>query len=179
MLGCFAVSIIGLAAFLAVEHWSPGPLLPLSIFRSRAFSAAVADAALMTFGMYGLLFVLPLYFQMIHQDSAVMAGVGLLPMSVTFFLVSSVAGRAATRVGPRALISCGMALTGTGMLLLSSPIIRAGYSWVAAALFAVGLGLGLITGPIATAAMANAPAARSGLSSGLVNVGRWSARRLV
>ena len=58
------------------------------------------------------------------------------------------------------------------MLLLSSPIIRAGYSWVAAALFAVGLGLGLITGPIATAAMANAPAARSGLSSGLVNVGR-------
>jgi DHA2 family methylenomycin A resistance protein-like MFS transporter len=126
----------------------------------------------MTFGMYGLLFVLPLYFQAIRRDSAVMAGVALLPMSMTFFLVSPVAGRMATKVGPRALICCGMALTGTGMLLLSPPIIRSGYGLIGAALFAVRLGLGLITGPISTAAMANAPAARSGLSSGLANVGR-------
>lgn len=172
IMSCFAGSVIGLTAFLAVEHWSLRPLLPLSIFRSAAFSAAVADAALMTFGMYGLLFVLPLYFQVIRRDSAVMAGIALLPMSVTFFLVSPAAGRMATKVGPQALISCGMALTGTGMLLLSSSIIHSGYSLVGLALFAVGLGLGLITGPIATAAMANAPAARSGLSSGLVNVGR-------
>jgi MFS transporter, DHA2 family, methylenomycin A resistance protein len=172
ILSCFAGSVIGFAAFLAVEHWSPGPLLPLSIFRSGAFSAAVADTLLMTFGVYGLLFVLPLYFQEVRRDSAVMAGVALLPMSVTFFLVSPVAGRVATKIGPRALISCGMTLTGIGMLLLSSPIIRSGYSLIGTALFSVGLGLGLITGPIATAAMASAPAARSGLSSGLVNVGR-------
>ena len=52
---------------------------------------------------------------------------------------------------------------------------------IAAALFPVGIGLGLITGPIATVAVANAPAARSGMSSGLVNVGRmvgatWGSR---
>lgn len=172
ILGCFAACAAGLAAFLTVERRSPGPLLPLSIFRSGAFSAAVADATLMTFGMYGLLFLLPLYLQAVRGDSAVLAGVELLPMSLTFFLVSPVAGRLATSVGPRALIGCGMALTGLGMLLLSSPSIRAGYGPIAAALFAVGLGLGLITGPIATAAMANASAVRSGLSSGLVNMGR-------
>jgi MFS transporter, DHA2 family, methylenomycin A resistance protein len=173
VLGCLAGGIIGLAAFLTVEHRSSHPLLPLSIFRNRAFSAAVADASLMTFGVYGLLFLLPLYFQMIRRDSAVIAGVALLPMSVTFFLVSTtLAGRLATKIGPRLLISCGMALTGIGMLLLSGLAAQTSYDFIGLALFAVGLGLGLITGPIATAAMANAPTARSGLSSGLVNVGR-------
>ena len=179
VLGCFAVSIIGLRGFFsgrALVAWAAAAAVDLPqpcIFRRGSRRRADDLWHVWVVVRFASLF------QMIQQDSAVMAGVGLLPMSVTFFLVSLVAGRAATRVGPRALISCGMALTGTGMLLLSSPIIRAGYSWVAAALFAVGLGLGLITGPIATAAMANAPAARSGLSSGLVNVGRWSARRLV
>jgi len=154
------------------EHRSSDPLLPLSIFRSAAFSAAVAGATLMTFGMYGLLFLLPLYLQAIRGDSALRAGIELLPMSVTFFLVSPLAGRVATRVGPRVLIGGGMGLATMGLLLLASPLIQAGYGPIAVALFAVGMGLGFITGPIATAAMANAPSARSGLSSGLVNVGR-------
>lgn len=172
IVGCAAACVAAAAAFIAVEHRTAAPMLPLSIFRSAAFSASVADATLMTFGMYELLFLLPLYLQAVRHDSAVLAGAALLPMSLTFFLVSPLAGRVATRVGPRVLIGCGMGLTGGGLLLLSGPAMHGGYAVIALALFCVGLGLGCITGPIATAAMANAPAARSGLSSGLVNVGR-------
>jgi DHA2 family methylenomycin A resistance protein-like MFS transporter len=172
VIGCFAISALAGIAFIAVERRSREPLLPLSMFGSGAFSAAIADAALMTFGMYGLLFLLPLYLQAIRGSGALLAGIELLPMSATFFVVSPLAGRVATRIGPRILIAGGMALTGFGLLLLSTPLIEAGYLWIAVALFAVGVGLGLITGPIATAAMANAPAIRSGLSSGLVNVAR-------
>src|SRR5205823_1149268 len=80
--------------------------------------------------------------------------------------------RVATTLGPRVLIGTGMALTGAGMLALAGLDAHSPYGMIALALFAVGIGLGLITGPIATAAVANAPVARSGMSSGLVNVGR-------
>lgn len=138
ILGCTAACIASAAAFIAVERRTAAPMLPLSIFRNAAFSAAVADATLMAFGMYELLFLLPLYLQVVRHDSAVRAGVTLLPMSLTFFLVSPLAGWVATRVGPRVLIG-------------------GGFAWMAAAAFCVGLGLGCITGPIATAAPARSP----------------------
>jgi MFS transporter, DHA2 family, methylenomycin A resistance protein len=169
---CFALFLIGLSAFLVVELRSPSPLVPLPIFRGRAFSASLADASLMTFGMYGLLFVLPLFLQTVKGEAATRAGIELLPMSATFFIVSLVAASIANAWGPRVLIPLGMILTGTRLLTFSSIDASSGYWPIAIALFAVGIGLGLITGPIATVAVANAPAVRSGMSSGLVNVGR-------
>ena len=171
-MACFAAALASSVLFVVVERWTRAPLVPLSIFRDRAFSAAVADAALMTFGMYGLLFLLPLYLQAVRGHAAALAGIELLPISLTFFLVSPFAGRVATTLGPRVLIGTGMALTGAGMLALAGLDAHSPYGMIALALFAVGIGLGLITGPIATAAVANAPVARSGMSSGLVNVGR-------
>jgi MFS transporter, DHA2 family, methylenomycin A resistance protein len=172
LLLCAAICAASAVAFLRVEQRSKSPLLPLALFRNRAFSAAIGDATLMTFGMYGLLFVLPLFLQALRGATATVAGLELLPMSVTFFLVSLGAGRIAHALGPRILISIGMALTGIGLLMLASVTLQSSYGLIAAALLAVGLGLGFITGPIATVAVANAPVARSGLSSGLVNVGR-------
>jgi DHA2 family methylenomycin A resistance protein-like MFS transporter len=172
LLLCAAIAVASAVAFLAVERRSQSPLLPLALFRNRAFSAAIGDATLMTFGMYGMLFVLPLFLQALRGATATLAGLELLPMSVTFFLVSLGAGRVAHALGPRLLITTGMSLTGIGLLMLASVTLQSPYALIAAALFAVGLGLGFITGPIATVAVANAPVARSGLSSGLVNVGR-------
>ncbi len=68
ILGCFALFVIGSWAFLLAEQRSKSPLVPLSIFRGSAFSAGLADATLMTFGMYGLLFVLPLFLQAVKGD---------------------------------------------------------------------------------------------------------------
>lgn len=172
LLLCVAICAASAIAFLRVERRSRSPLLPLALFRNRAFSAAIGDAALMTFGMYGMLFVLPLFLQVLRGATATLAGLELLPMSVTFFLVSLGAGRVAHALGPRILISIGMSLTGSGLLILAAVTLQSSDAVIAAALFAIGLGLGLITGPIATVAVANAPVARSGLSSGLVNVGR-------
>jgi hypothetical protein len=65
-----------------------------------------------------------------------------------------------------------MAMVGAGCVALSFLSRESGYALPGLALLAVGVGLGLITGPIATVAVANAPAGRSGMSSGLVNMGR-------
>jgi EmrB/QacA subfamily drug resistance transporter len=172
ILSCFALAVVAAAAFFVVERRSTSPMVPFDVFRNRAFSASVADASLMTFGMYGLLFVVPLYVQIVRGQSPMTAGLVLLPMSVTFFVVSFFAGKLVSTHGPRVAIAGGMTLTGVGLTGLA--LVGAGtpLTLVIAPLFVVGVGLGLITGPIANAAVANAPAARAGMASGLVNVGR-------
>lgn len=174
ILACFAMFLVSGIGFIATEHRTRAPLLPLDTFRVPAFSAGAACAWFMTFGMYGLLFVLPLYLQAIQGHSATRAGCELLPMSVTFFMLSLFAGRIALALGPRVVVTGGMALTGVGMLILSGLSTNTNYVIIAAALFVVGIGLGLVTGPIATVSVANAPPARSGMSSGVVNVARMT-----
>jgi MFS family permease len=127
----------------------------------------------MTFGNYAFLFIFPLFLQSVRRDSAAIAGLMLLPMSLSYFLVSSLlAGRLANRFGPRAVVAGGMIANGAGIAGLGFAGPESPYLVLALGLFAVGLGLGIITGPINNAATANAPRTRSGMSSGLVNVGR-------
>jgi EmrB/QacA subfamily drug resistance transporter len=172
VLVCFGLCLAGTAGFVMVERHAAAPLVPLSTFRSRAFAASILIALLMTFGMYGMLFVLPLYFQVVQGLDATGAGLRLLPMSVVFFLVSLFAGRLAPHAGARLQIGGGIGLTGAGLAGLCFVPAGPGFAVAGVSLLAIGVGLGLITGPIATVAVANAPAARSGMSSGLVNMGR-------
>jgi DHA2 family methylenomycin A resistance protein-like MFS transporter len=172
IVACFGLCVVGLSGFVAVERRAKAPLVPLETFRSRPFTASIVIALLMTFGMYGMLFVLPLYFQAVQGLGATGAGLRLLPMSVVFFLVSLFAGRVAPLAGARLQIGGGMGLTGAGLAGLYFVPAGPGFAIASVSLLAIGVGLGLITGPIATVAVANAPAARSGMSSGLVNMGR-------
>jgi len=73
----------------------------------------------MTFGMYALLFLTPLYLQSLGGTSAFMVGLELLPMSLTFVAVSHYSGALAKRFGPRVLMTVGMAAMGSGLLLLA------------------------------------------------------------
>jgi len=172
ILGWLIVFALSSIAFVVVEHRTAEPLIPLSTFSNGPFAAAIGCAALMTFGMYGLLFTLPLYLQAERGATAAQAGIALLPMSLTFFGVSFLAGRLATTLGPRILVSSGMTLTACSLFALAGLSPQSSYGVIGAALFVTGIGLGLITGPIFTAAVANAPTERSGMSAGLVNVGR-------
>jgi MFS family permease len=152
--------------------------VPFSLFRSRPFSASLAVAALMTFGMYGLLFLLPLYFQSVRGDSALMTGVRLLPLSVAFVAVSQCSGSIVAAIGPRAAMAWGMAAMGAGELVLG--LCRAATNpWhIAACLAVVGVGLGLNTAPVNSVAVASAPRERSGVASGLLNTARMAGATL-
>jgi predicted MFS family arabinose efflux permease len=172
ILGCVLGSAVSFAALLKVESVTPGALLSLGVFRNRAFSVAIANAAMMTFGFYTLLFIFPLYLQEIRGDSAVVAGLKLLPLSLTFFLVSLIAGRLLPRIGTRALIAAGLGLFGAGLLALTLVSGKSSFIAMMPALAAIGLGNGLAFGAIMTVAVSNVDDARSGMSSGLVNVAR-------
>ena len=171
---CFA----GAAAFILLERRTRDGLVPFELFGSRPFSAALAIAALMTFGMYGLIFLMPLYFQTLRGDGALMAGVQLLPLSVTFVVVSQLNGLITQAIGPRATMASGMAAMGIGALWCALASAQTGPAPVAAALGVVGAGLGLNTAAVNSVAVANVPRERAGTASGLLNTARMTGATL-
>ena len=168
-----AIAAVGAAiAFVRVERGRPGAMVPLDIFRNAPFNAALAIAGLMTFGMYSMLFLMPLYFQTITGASAFVAGLELLPVSITFVLVSQCSGALMHRFGARAMLVGGMSFMGIGLLALTQISGSTPMPLVQLALIVIGAGLGLNTGPVNAVAVAAVPAARSGTASGLLNTAR-------
>jgi EmrB/QacA subfamily drug resistance transporter len=167
-----AACIIASILFLRLETGRPAALVPLDLFGNRVFSAALAIAGLMTFGMYAMLFLTPLYLQSIGGLSAFAAGLTLLPMSLVFVIVSRYSGPMAKRVGARVMMSAGMGLMGAGLALLSLVSTAANWTLIEVALLVIGAGLGLNTGPVNAVAVASVPSSRSGTASGLLNTAR-------
>ncbi len=169
---CGSVSVAALMLFFAVEARTEGALLPLDVVKRGSLPVAMAVASLMTFGMYAMLFLMPLYFQTLRGASVFEAGLELLPMSLLFLFVSQRSGLWAARIGPRAVMSAGMALMGTGLLLLSLLSAETSLYVVETDLALLGIGLGLNTGPVNSVAVASVPPARYGTASGLLNTAR-------
>jgi len=172
ILGSLALAAASTAAFTFVERAKSGALLPMDLLRQRTFSASIAIAALMTFGFYTLMFIFPLYLQSIRGHSAVRAGIEFLPMSLTFFFFSPLAARLVRAMGASALIALGVALMGGGILVLAAVGRESRYPMMSIGLLGLGVGMALAFGPIMTVAVSSIPSARSGTSSGMVNVGR-------
>ena len=119
-LAAFAVALVALILFLATERRrGDAAMVPLDMFRSRRFNGTLAATATMTFGMYGVLFLIPLVWQHTGTFSAISAGVALVPMAGVFFVVSNASGRLVDYLGARVLIGGGTGLIGLGLGVLA------------------------------------------------------------
>jgi EmrB/QacA subfamily drug resistance transporter len=172
ILGALGLAVTAGAAFFWVEARTQGALVPLDILRHRALLPALGVAGLMTFGMYGMLFLMPVYLQAARGASSFVAALELLPVSATFLIVSNLSGPLFNRFGPRFMTTAGMAFMGLGLLIPASLPSDAPLLAIMAGLFVIGIGLGLNTGPVMSVAVAAVPPARSGTASGLANTAR-------
>lgn len=175
----FAVAALALMWFVRIEaKMGRKALVPMDVFRVSRFNRAMMTTAGMTFGMYGVLFLLPMTWQATGQLSALGAGIGLLPMALVFVVTSPFSGALVARLGARIVTSGGVAIIACGLLLIGAtahaePIIGAE---IGCAL--TGLGMGLATGPLLGVAVGAVPAARSGTASALINVARMTGATL-
>lgn len=169
---CIAVAAIAGVTFLSVEAQEESALLPFAILKRQGLAVAMAVASMMTFGMYGMMFLVPLYLQQLHGASVIAAGLDLLPLSILYVIVSPLSGPLASRFGARAAMTGGMALLGIGLLLLSLMTATTKLYVIALDLAILGIGLGLNTGPLNSVAVASVPPSRSGIASGLLNTAR-------
>jgi len=173
------LGLLALLSFLRVERRrGPAALVPLELFRIHAFSGAVAATATMTFGIYGMIFLLPLVWQSVMHLSPQEAGLALMPISLVFFATSTQSGRLAQRFGARAVTAGGTALIGCGLLIVAAT--RAGDPMLLAqcGLMLAGLGMGLNTGPLFGIAVGSVGRERSGTASALINVARMTGATL-
>jgi EmrB/QacA subfamily drug resistance transporter len=174
VLGPLAAGLILLAAFLYVEaRVAQAPLVPLQIFRIRQLRAANLIVVLMYAANFPAWFFITLYLQQVLHYSAIEAGLGFLPMTLSIFTGSTLAPRLVARFGARPVIVTAMTAMAAGMVALSG--IAPGQSYVGpvligAVLSALGMGFTLV--PSTIVAMQGVAGSQSGVASGLLNTSR-------
>lgn len=172
VLGSFAISTVGLVVFVWLERRREEPLLELSLFGSRNLSGANAVSLLSTAVMCSIFFFISLYLQIVRGYAAIEAGAAFLPMTLLICLVAPAAGRISDRTGRRLPAALGMVILAGGLLLLSRLGATSGLGTLLPALMLSGLGIGLTTAPVTTAALDFAPADEAGVRAGILNTSR-------
>jgi predicted MFS family arabinose efflux permease len=165
-----AVGVAAAAGFVFVERRTPDPMLPLTIFRARQFSATNVVTFCMYGAMGGVFFLLPVTLQQVAGYTPLQAGVTLLPVTGLMLLLSARSGRLATRIGPRLQMSAGPLLVAVGLLLLVR--VTGDHFYPTGALPGVvvlGLGLTVAVAPLTATAMSSAPGEHAGLASAVNN----------
>jgi EmrB/QacA subfamily drug resistance transporter len=168
-----ATAVIGIGAligFFVQERRTPNPMLPLSIFRSRQFSAANG----VTFVVYAALgvvfFLLVSFLQISLGYTPVEAGASTLPITALMLVGSARAGALAQRIGPRIPLTVGPLIITVGLLLMLR--INPGDSYVGyvlPAVFVFGLGLTFVVAPVTATVLAAVDSSHAGVASGVNN----------
>ena len=172
-LGALLVAVGAVLAFVRLERRrGETALVPLLLLTAPVFAAAMLAATAMTFGMYGVLFLLPLWWLGSGVFSSVQAGMALMPMALVFVVVSPSTGYLAARWSTRAVAMLGLALIACGLWTIACLAASPHMAGLLVGLGITGLGMGLATGPLMGMAIGAVSAARSGIAGALINVAR-------
>jgi DHA2 family methylenomycin A resistance protein-like MFS transporter len=157
--------VVSAAAFVVAEARREDPVLQVGLFRRGDYAAVNANGLVMGFVTIGTLFVFSLFFQQSQGLTALTAGLRFLPLTVVFVLVGPLIGRVTPRVGHRAPMAAGAAFLAVGSLLALRVGPSAGWDAVVVPFAVIGLGYGLLSTPMAAAALGAVPPERAGMAS--------------
>ncbi len=163
-----AIAILLLGAFLLIERRIPNPMLDLSLFGNRLFSAAAGSAVLNYICVYTILFYLPFYLIQGRGMDPAQAGLVLTAQPLVMAIAAPLSGTLSDRVGSRLPGTVGMGILAVGLFLLSRLGPDSPISSVALALAIAGLGTGAFTSPNNSALMGAAPRHRQGIAAGVL-----------
>ena len=164
------IGIASLIGFFVRERRAADPMLPLSIFSSRQFSAANA-VTFVVYAALGVFFFLFVSFLQISMGyTPIEAGSASLPVTFLMLVGSARAGDLAQRIGPRIPLTLGPLIIAAGLLLLAQ--INPGDSYIASVLPGIlvfGIGLTLVVAPVTATVLAAVDSSHSGVASGVNN----------
>lgn len=159
-----------LAGFVHHGIHHKNPMLPMRLFRSRAFSAINAASLLMFVGMFGSIFLLSQFLQGVVGYSPTEAGLRMLPWTGMPMIVAPIAGYLSDRIGGRPVITGGLALQAVGLgwfALIVAPDVS--YAAQLPALIISGIGMALYFAPAANLVMSSVRPSEQGIASGANN----------
>jgi len=166
VIGGFVVAAILLPVFVLIERHSRSPMLDLSLFDNRLFTAASVAAFLNGLSRFALMFLFVFYFQGPQGQSPIMAGLELAPMAIGMLVASPLAGVYADRKGSRELAALGMLLGAIALAGMTTLEADTAYVWSALWLALAGIGSGMFNSPNTAAMMGVVPVHRRGIAAG-------------
>jgi EmrB/QacA subfamily drug resistance transporter len=165
ILGAIAAAMAVLAAFVAWERHSSHPMLEVSFFRSRRFSAAMGAMGLVMFALMGGLFLLTQYLQFSLGYTAFETGLRIAPIAAVLLVVAPLSSIVDHLVGTKPVVFTGMALLAVGFGLLTRVTVHDTYMDVLPAFLLIGLGTGLAFAPCTESVMGSLPIDQAGVGA--------------
>ncbi|WP_328658904.1 DHA2 family efflux MFS transporter permease subunit [Streptomyces sp. NBC_00334] len=173
VLAGFVVGGALILAFLVWENRVRHPMLPLGLFRGRAFSMTNLASVLMYFGMFGAIFLVAQFLQTAQGYSPLEAGLRTLPWTAMPMVVAPIAGALSDRFGGRIILAIGFVLQAIGLgwfALIASPTV--GYGSLVAPFAILGVGMSLFYAPVVNMVFSSVRRDQEGIASGVNNAGR-------
>jgi EmrB/QacA subfamily drug resistance transporter len=165
VIGAGAGGLAVLALFASWESITGHPMLNLSFFRQRPFSAAIPAVLTLTFGLFGALFMLTQFLQLSLGLTALQAGIRLLPVAAAVIVVAPASAVAVRAIGPKFTIAAGLALAAAGLWLISGAAVSTAFAGLAAGMVLLGTGAGLALPTATGSVVGSVPPADSGVAS--------------
>jgi EmrB/QacA subfamily drug resistance transporter len=164
------IGVLALVSFVVAERREANPMMPLTMFADRQFTAANLVTVVVYAALGGVFFLLVAFLQISMGWSPLAAGAASLPVTAVMLTLSARAGALAQRIGARLPLTVGPLVIAAGMLLMTRIDPGDGYvSTVLPAVVVFGLGLTLVVAPVTATVLAAAPARHAGIASGINN----------
>src|SRR5207247_1226101 len=159
--------LLMVGGFVYVELHSSTPLMDLTLFKIRAFSAGILSNFLASIARSGVSLVLTIYFQGVLIYDAFKAGLALIPFAVAFVSLGPLSGYLSDKYGPRFFTTTGLSISTAGLIGLALIPANVSYTVLALLMALVGAGGGMFVAPNISSIMSSAPVTRRGVASGM------------
>jgi EmrB/QacA subfamily drug resistance transporter len=161
---------VAFAAFLAWERRAAEPMIPLGLFRSGRFSAAVATQFLTAAAIYSAAFLTSQFFQFALGDSPLGTGLRFLPWTATPMVIAPIAGAVSDKIGVRALVVPGLLMQAAGFgWIVYLAAHSSGYAGYIAPFLIAGVGISMALPCISAAGLNAVGPELLGKAAGVMN----------
>jgi EmrB/QacA subfamily drug resistance transporter len=162
-----SAAVVFIGAFIAVEARVKEPMLPLSLFRNRAFTGAQVAAFAISASFFAVFLYTTIYLQQILGLSAIEAGLVYLPATLIMLVVSGATANLVEKVGARTMIAGGLALVAIGQALLTVAAVDSSWTVFLPGEIIALIGVGVFNPAVSAVALGSAPPQMSGLAAGV------------
>ncbi len=172
ILGLLSASLLLLALFVGRQRVVASPMLDLSLFQHRLFSASIGAAVLNYICVYSILFLMPFYLIQARGFTPSVAGQFLSVQPLVMAVAAPISGTLSDRIGVRLPSTLGMGLLAMGLFLLSRLGATSPPGAIISSFVVSGLGIGIFISPNNSALLGSAPFHRQGIAAGLLATAR-------
>ena len=162
----FTLAATLVVVFVLVERAVAHPMIDVTLFLDRRFSAACAAVTVAFFALFGFVFLITQFFQFVRDYTPLETGLRFLPVALSLAAASIIGGQLAPRLGTRLVVAPGLALLGGAFLWISQISADVDYATVVVPqMLMLGVGIGLVSTPATESILQVLPPARAGVGS--------------